>query len=336
MSNRFSGRTILVTGCAGFIGSNLAMSLLQQGARVVGLDDLSSGSDSRIEGLLHSGNGQFDFTKGSITDPDAVSTVIKECDSVINLAAQISVQDSIVDPETTYDVNIGGFLNIHKASRNSSVQRLVYASSAAVYGDNSGSPCSEYTLPRPQSPYAASKIANEHIAAATNAGSAGRLNTIGARFFNVYGANQTEHNGYAAVIPKWVNALMSGEPAKIFGDGSASRDFCYVDDVCAALCLMLNLDWQPPSPVYNIGSGTSTTLSQLHATLVRTMIDCGLPPAHPSPVYLPVRAGDILQSISDISLATEELGYSPETQLAVGLKTIIDFQVSREEGSKTS
>ena len=221
--------TWLVTGAAGFIGSNLSSHLLEAGERVVGFDNFASGTKANVE-RLSAAEGDFAFVEGDIRDADAVIKAARGARVVVHLAAQVAVQESIEDFAYTDSVNVGGFLNVLSAAGGAKAETFIYASSCAVYGDAPALPLPEGEPPRPLSPYAVSKLADEHYAGVIDQSLAGTA-LLGFRLFNIYGPWQDASGGYAAVIPKWIECCLEGRRPVMFGDGEASRDFCFVGDV---------------------------------------------------------------------------------------------------------
>lgn len=315
-------KTWLVTGAAGFIGSNVTARILEKGDRVIGLDNFSTGRRSNIDRLSGAGHNLFSFIKGDVRDPEAVRDVLHESDCVVHLAAQISVQRSIDDPVETDSINIGGFMSLVDAAGKANVQKVIYASSCAVYGDNPKLPLDEDERPRPLSPYAVSKYANDLYAEVLS-----RLNSdlelVGLRFFNIFGAWQDASGGYAAVIPRWISLLAAGEQATIFGDGNATRDFCHVDNVSSAIINIGERDEPAPHNVFNIGTGVQTSLSELHRTVVDAIEEGGRTVSCPEPTHLPWRDGDIVHSVASIDRARDTLGYNPDTTLQVGIRRML-------------
>lgn len=314
-------RKWLITGSAGFIGSNLAKTLLNNGQAVVGLDNFFSGFPRNIDRLERIGGGRFEFVEGSILDADKLEQAIQGCDVVVHLAAQVSVMRSFDLPYETLQINEEGFLAVHQAAVRNGVSRMVYASTCAVYGDNPALPLSETEMPRPLSPYAASKLGNENWAQSLAVKAPG-LVTVGLRFFNVFGAWQDPHGGYAAVIPKWIDALLQNQPITVFGDGSATRDFCHVDNICHAIQLAAAPDFTPNYPCYNIGTGVESSLMDLYQQISAALQDYGVDLSGVVPQHAPPRSGDIVRSVGDIQRAQTDMGYRPLVSLTEGLRRI--------------
>lgn len=321
-------RRWLVTGGAGFIGSHLVETLLTMGQEVVTLDNYSSGRRRTLAALLmdtRRPSKQLEVIYGDIRDLELCRTAARGCDHVLHHAALGSVPGSVVDPLGAYNVNEGGFLNVLVAAREANVKSLVFASSSAVYGDDLAPVKDEKQIGRVLSPYAAGKRANEAQAEAF--GACYGLATVGLRYFNVYGPRQDPAGPYAAVIPAWLTALTNGTTVTINGDGTTSRDFCFMMDVVqanlrAALC-------GPPAGgcVLNIGSGQRTTLAELLAALRQELEVLGRP-VTAEVRHGPFRKGDIQHSLADITLARSVLGYVPQYDLVEGLKRAFPYYLS--------
>ena len=320
-----AGHRWLITGAAGFIGCNLARFLLERGQRVVGFDNFFSGKRENVDRLERRFGDSFAFREGDILDRPAVEDAMRDCSAAVHLAAQVSVIRSIGDPRETQAINGTGFLNAYLAAAEMGVSCLVYASSCAVYGDNPALPLSERAEPRPLSPYAASKLANE-VYAAGMALTAPHMRVVGLRFFNIFGAWQDAAGGYAAVIPKWIGLLMAGKPPVLYGDGSATRDFCHVDNVCEAVWRAADRRPGGGHEVFNVGTGVSTRLDTLHATIRRKLEAGGFDGKLPSPTLEPAREGEIRQSVADIAKAKGGLGFRPEVGLEEGLSRLLSEQ----------
>ena len=321
---RENPRSWLITGVAGFIGSNLLEELLSLGQTVVGLDNLSTGFQSNIDDVAGSpiarnGGGVFHFIKGDVRDLRVCAKAVKGVDYVLHQAALGSVPRSIIDPATCNSVNVDGFLNLLIAARDANVKRLVYASSCAVYGDSPVSPlCEDDANGSLLSPYAATKLTNEVYAAVFQRTYG--LQLVGLRYFNVFGPRQDPNGAYAAVIPRWISKLLKGEQCEILGDGETSRDFCHVADVAQANILAaLSERSIGHSPVYNVGCGNETTLNELFRMIRLGLV--GFLPAIASvqPRYGPFRDGDIRRSAADISRIRQQLEYEPTHTTARGL-----------------
>jgi UDP-N-acetylglucosamine 4-epimerase len=318
----------LVTGTAGFIGSNLLEALLRLNQRVIGLDNYATGSLNNLEQvqvLVGSKKWKnFAQIEGNIRDPSTCKRMCQGVDFVLHQAALGSVPLSIAEPEESHASNVTGFLNMLVAARDNGVKRFVYASSCALYGDAPGLPKVEHQIGNCLSPYAATKRANELYADAF--ARCYGLETIGLRYFNVFGQRQDPEGPYAAVIPKWIAAMIKNEPVRINGDGKTTRDFCYVANVVQANLLAATV--QNPdalNELYNVGVHAQTSLNQLFALLRDNLI-----PHHPqlagsAPVYLEFRPGDVRHSEADISKAERLLGYRPSHSVDQGLKEALDW-----------
>jgi len=299
----------VVTGGAGFIGSHLCDRLIESGYEVVVLDDLSTGKEANIAHLMNAPH--FTFLKGSILNRDLLSQAFEGATYVFHQAAIASVPRSIADPRGTHEVNVTGTLHVLESARDEKVRKVVLASSAAVYGDAHTPPLYEDMIPRPLSPYAAQKLSAEAYCAAFT--EVYGLPTVALRYFNVYGPRQDPDSEYAAVIPKFVRAALRGEPLTIYGDGSQTRDFTYVEDVASANTLAAASD---ATGVFNIGGGGSVTIEELAHSIVSAANGT------PQMSYAPARTGDIEHSRADIT-RSKAFGWSPSTPLNPGLRNVI-------------
>ncbi len=316
-------RRWLVTGVAGFIGSHLLETLLGLGQEVVGLDNFATGRRSNLDDVRARVGadawGRFTLIEGDIVDPDTCARACQGVQTVLHQAALGSVPRSIEDPQRSHAANVTGMLNMLVAARHAGVARFVYASSSSVYGDEPNLPKIENRIGRPLSPYAATKLFDEVYAEVF--GRSYGLQTIGLRYFNVFGPRQDPNGPYAAVIPRWAAAILAGQPCIINGDGETSRDFCYVANaVQANLRAALVENPAAVGQVYNVAVGGRTTLTQLHAMLAEALraVRPGLEVAPPR--YAEFRAGDVRHSEADISKAQRLLGYHPECDLSTGLQ----------------
>ncbi|MES2177429.1 MAG: SDR family oxidoreductase [Gemmatimonadota bacterium] len=332
-----SPKVWLVTGAAGFIGSNLVEELVALGQRVVGLDNFSTGHRANLDDVVAAtagASGVFSFVEGDIRDTAICRKAADGVDYVLHHAALASVPESLVDPLTSCQVNVDGFLNVMLAARDASAQRVVYASSSAVYGDAATVPQVEHDTGMVLSPYAASKAANELYAAAFQRSYG--LETVGLRYYNIFGRRQDPEGAYAAVIPRWTAKLLSEQPCEVFGDGGASRDFCYVANVVQANVLAATApDPVVTSQAYNIACGAETTLNELFY-----IIRDGLAAVHPvvanaTPSYAPERLGDIRRSVADISKARHSLGYEPLRSTADGLREALHWYATQYLSSES-
>lgn len=304
----------LVTGGAGFIGSHLTRHLVSLGEQVRVLDDFSSGSAQRLQDLT----GRIDLVQGSVHDEDVVRRCMSNVRFVLHQAAQASVPLSMHDPIGTYQANTMGTLNVLNAARLNGVQRVVMASTSAVYGNNPVSPKSERMAPDPISPYASSKLATESMGQVFTEGYG--LPCVMLRYFNVYGPGQDPNSAYAAAIPKFLAKMARGERPVVFGDGGQTRDFVYVRDVVRANLLAMSSS-AAIGKTYNVASGSAVTILDIvNAIADHLGIDA-------NPEFLPARAGDVRDSLADVSRIANDLGFRAETSLSVGLGETIDSVV---------
>lgn len=333
-----SPATWLVTGVAGFIGSNLLQELLGLGQNVVGLDNFSTGFRANLDDALaapESGRGSFRFIEGDIRSLSACRDACSGVDYVLHQAALGSVPRSIDDPITSNSVNVDGFLNMLVAAHEAGVKRVVYASSCAVYGDSTDLPLNESAAGNCLSPYATTKLANEMYASVFHRTYG--LSLTGLRYFNVFGRRQDPQGAYAAVIPRWISNLLAGERCQIHGDGLTSRDFCYVGNVAQANLLAAMAPASADAArVYNVACGRETTLNELFR-----MIRLGLAGYEPaiagaSPEYGADRRGDIRRSTADISRIQHDLGYEPTCSTAQGLGLTLEWYVRNSSSRATS
>ena len=313
-------RKILVTGGAGFIGSNLCEELVKKGNYVVCLDNFSTGHIENIQGLLD--NNRFKLIEGDIRNLDTCLKAVNGVDVVFHEAALGSIPRSIDDPITTNAVNISGFLNMLVAAKNAKIDRFIFAASSSAYGDNETIPKVEDTIGKPLSPYALTKYVDElyaHVFSITYG-----LKYIGIRYFNVFGRRQNPNNAYAAVIPLFIKKLLKHEQPIINGDGSNSRDFTYIDNIIHINMLALEtLSPKAFNQIYNGAGGENTSVLELEQLITKNLsaydncIDCIVP------IFGPNRIGDIKHSKASISKAKELLGYTPVCTFEDGLKKTI-------------
>ena len=314
---RAEPRTWLVTGVAGFIGSHLLEALLRFGQTVVGLDNFSTGSPRNLDDVRRRVTDEawarFTFHQGTVLDIGPCREASNRVDYVLHHAGFVSVPLSIEDPIGCHDANVTGTLNLLIAARDNRVRRVVFASSSAVYGDDERLPKIETQVGRPLSPYAASKTMSEIQARLCH--DLYGLETIGLRYFNVFGPRQNPRGGYAAVIPHWIVALLAGRECVIHGDGAITRDFCYVADIVQAnLLAAITRERSAPGEVFNVGLGAQTTLDQLYAMLAARVAALTGAPVRPV-THGPPRPGDIRHSGADIGKITRTLGFCPEANL---------------------
>jgi UDP-N-acetylglucosamine 4-epimerase len=319
----------LVTGAAGFIGSNLVEALLKLNQRVTGLDNFATGHQRNLDQVRElvgeSAWSNFNFVQGDICLPDDCARACQGVDFVLHQAALGSVPRSIANPQLTNETNITGFLNMLVAARDAKVRRFVYAASSSTYGDHPGLPKVEDRIGKPLSPYAVTKYVNELYADVF--GRTYGMESVGLRYFNVFGPRQDPNGAYAAVIPKWVMALIRNEELRINGDGETSRDFCYVDNVVQANLLAAMADGEAANQVYNVALNDRTSLNQLHAQMCTLLVDRFPHLSAHKPTYVDFRAGDVRHSQADISKAAALLGYAPTHRIGDGLKQAMDWYV---------
>ena len=317
-------KTVLITGGAGFIGSNLIEVLLTQKNKVVCLDNFATGKRENITPFLNDQN--FTLIEGDIRDPETCAKAVKGVEIVLHQAALGSVPRSIKDPITTNSVNIEGFLNMLVASKDAEVQRFVYAASSSTYGDHPGLPKVEDRIGKPLSPYAVTKYVNELYADVFY--KTYGLETIGLRYFNVFGKRQDPEGAYAAVIPKFTMQLMNGESPVINGDGSHSRDFTYIDNVVQINQLAAIAD-NPGAvnEVYNVAFGANASLNDLVSLLKPLLADHNPAIADIEVIYGPERPGDVKHSLANIDKARKLLSYNPEIDFATGLAKTISWYI---------
>lgn len=315
-------KTILITGGAGFIGSNLCEYFLSKNYNVICLDNFSTGHRYNLEGFLNTDN--FQLIEGDIRNLETCHQAVQGVNYVLHQAALGSVPRSINDPITTNDVNVSGFLNMLVAARDANVKRFVYAASSSTYGDSLGLPKVEEVIGKPLSPYAITKYVNELYAEIFS--KTYGLETIGLRYFNVFGRKQDPNGAYAAVIPKFVMQLMQHESPKINGDGNYSRDFTYIDNVIQMNELaMITENPEAINTVYNTAYGDRNTLNDLVGYLKTFLTEYDAEIAKIKIEYGANRAGDIPHSLASIDKAKSILGYSPKFSLQEGLKEAVSW-----------
>jgi UDP-N-acetylglucosamine 4-epimerase len=336
----------LITGVAGFIGSNLLEALLKLNQRVVGLDNFVTGHQRNLDEVKTLVNPaqwlNFNFIQGDIRNLADCQKATQGVDYILHQAALGSVPRSIEDPITSNATNITGFLNMLVAARDAKVKRFVYAASSSTYGDHPALPKVEDNIGKPLSPYAVTKYVNELYAEVFEKSYC--VQSIGLRYFNVFGPRQDPNGAYAAVIPKWIASMIKGEPVYINGDGETSRDFCFIANVVQANLLAATAVIALPlvnagkaqqyifnSKVFNIALGDSTTLNELY-----TLLKANLQPHYPyledaQPIYRDFRVGDVRHSLADISKAQSQLGYAPSTRIAQGLTLAMPWYLSQDK-----
>ena len=320
--------TWLVTGVAGFIGSNLLESLLKLDQTVVGLDNFATGHQhnlDQVQALVTPAQwSRFTFHESDIADQADCSRACAGVDHVLHQAALGSVPRSIQDPITTNRANIDGFLNMLVAARDAGVQSFTYAASSSTYGDHTALPKVEANIGKPLSPYAVTKYVNE-LYADVFARSYG-MRTIGLRYFNVFGERQDPDGAYAAVIPRWIAAMIRGDEVQINGDGETSRDFCFIDNVVQINLLAALAPEQATNEVYNVAVGDRTTLNTLFTTLRDALAANGID-YEKDPVYADFRPGDVRHSQADVSKASRLLGYAPSHGIGSGIDRAIPWYI---------
>jgi len=312
------GKCVVVTGGAGFIGSNLARALAQDNTVIV-IDDLSTGYFKNIRDLVDT--NKIKFIKGSVTDLDILQKTFRDVDYVFHQAAITSVPKSIEDPVKSNDVNVNGTLNVLVAARDNNVKKVVFASSCSVYGDTPTLPKHEDMIPRPISPYSVNKLIGEYYCSVFT--KVYGLKTAALRYFNVYGPRQDPKGDYAAVIPRFINMFLKNKPPVIYGDGEQTRDLIYVNDVVNANIIAAE---SKETGIFNIAGGKQVSINKLAKHIMQ------ITGKNLQPVYKKSRLGDIIHSSADISKAKQKLGYEPKFALQKGLEeTIKWFQKQKKK-----
>ena len=328
-------KTWLITGVAGFIGSNLLEKLLILNQKVVGLDNFETGHQYNIDEALQDANNissrdqncNFNFINGDIRNLNDCMQACDGVDYVLHQAALGSVPRSIEDPLATNEANINGFLNILISSKDKKVKRFIYAASSSSYGDNTDLPKIEHMIGNPLSPYAVTKLVNELYANvfAKNY----NLKTIGLRYFNIFGKRQDPNGAYAAVIPKWVASILNNKEVYINGDGETSRDFCYIENaVQANILAAMTTNKEAIDQVYNVALNQRTSLNQLYKLIEDKIIERVEGLEQKNPVYRDFRAGDVRHSQASIDKAKELLNYRPQYKVSDGLNEAIDWYIN--------
>jgi UDP-N-acetylglucosamine 4-epimerase len=326
-----SPRTWLITGVAGFIGSNLLETLLKLDQKVVGLDNFSTGFQHNLDEVQSQVSKdqwqRFTFVKGDIRDLGACKHACDGVDYVLHQAALGSVPRSIEDPITTNENNISGFLNMLVAARDAKVRRFVYAASSSTYGDHPDLPKMEDKIGKPLSPYAVTKLVNElytDVFAKTY-----NFKTIGLRYFNIFGQRQDPNGAYAAVIPKWFAGLIKNETIYINGDGETSRDFCFIENCVQANILAATVEEDlATNQVYNVAFGERTTLNELYQLIQERVAVVNASAAEAEAQYRDFRAGDVRHSLADVSKAKENIGYEPQFSVRNGLDKAAEWYLA--------
>lgn len=319
----------LITGCAGFIGSNLLETLLKANQQVVGLDNFATGHQRNLDEVQQLVSpaqwANFSFINGDIRNLADCQQACNNVDYVLHQAALGSVPRSLADPITSNGTNISGFLNMLVAARDAGVKRFVYAASSSTYGDHPALPKVEDAIGKPLSPYAVTKYVNE-LYADVFSRSYG-FHSIGLRYFNVFGPRQDPNGAYAAVIPKWTAAMIANQNVVINGDGETSRDFCFVANAVQAN-LRAAVAEITHAEVFNVALGDRTTLNELFAAIVASLADNGIS-YEKTPQYGDFRAGDVRHSQADISKAQRMLGYAPEYRISEGIKLAMPWYIQQ-------
>lgn len=323
-----SPRTWLITGVAGFIGSNLLEVLLRLDQKVVGLDNFATGHQRNLEEVKSLVSAQhwanFEFIQGDIRKPEDCQQACSGVDYVLHQAALGSVPRSINDPVTTNATNIDGFLNMIVAARDAQVKSFTYAASSSTYGDHPDLPKVEDRIGKPLSPYAVTKYVNELYAEVFSRTYG--FQTIGLRYFNVFGRRQDPDGAYAAVIPKWTAAMLNKENVQINGDGETSRDFCFIENVVQMNLLAATANATVKNQVYNVAVGDRTSLNELFGYLVGALNANGIV-YNAKPIYREFREGDVRHSQADISKATSALGYQPQFSIKEGIQKAMPWYI---------
>jgi UDP-N-acetylglucosamine 4-epimerase len=326
----------LVTGAAGFIGSNLIEALLKLNQRVTGLDNFATGHQHNLDQVRDLVGADawrnFTFINGDIRVLDDCTRACQGVDYVLHQAALGSVSRSIIDPITTNDTNVTGFLNMLTAARDAKTRRFVYAASSSTYGDHPALPKIESQIGNPLSPYAVTKYVNELFADVF--GRCYGMETIGLRYFNVFGPRQDPHGAYAAVIPQWIAALIRNNDLFINGDGETSRDFCFIDNVVQANLLAATAPETAANQVYNVALNERTSLNQLHDMMCALLREQFPHLDGHKPQFVAFRAGDVRHSQADITKAETLLGFAPTHRIGEGLKQAMEWYVRNLEPAK--
>jgi UDP-N-acetylglucosamine 4-epimerase len=334
---KLNQKTWLITGVAGFIGSNLAEELLKLNQKVISLDNFATGHRYNLEHIKNSVSSEewerFIFVEGDITNFDTCMSIAKDVDIILHQAALGSVPRSIDNPLISNNANVTGFLNMLTAAKDNGVKRFVYASSSSVYGDSQELPKVEERTGKVLSPYAVTKAVNELYMEVFY--KCYGFESIGLRYFNVFGKRQDPNGAYAAVMPKWIKQMLAGEDVYINGDGETSRDFTYIDNVVQANILAATTtNTKALAQAYNTAAGGRETLNNLYKTIAKELKE-NLPNLEiKEPIYRDFRAGDIRHSNANIDKAKELLGYKPTYTLEEGLKESIPWYINDIKGIK--
>ena len=327
----------LVTGAAGFIGSHLLETLLRAGQKVTTLDNFATGHQRNLDEVRQLVGEQawqnHRFIQGDIADPATCQMACEGVDVVLHQAALGSVPRSIATPLVTHQANATGFLNMLAAARDAGAKRFVYAASSSTYGDSPTLPKVEDVIGNPLSPYAVTKYLNELYAQVFQR--CYGFETVGLRYFNVFGPRQDPNGAYAAVIPRWIAAMLRGEPCTINGDGETSRDFCFVANAVQANLRAAYAPLAADVPqVYNVAVGDRTTLVQLHRLIGEMLVSKQAVSAVPEPAFAPFRAGDVRHSLANVDKARQNLGYEPTHDVRAGMAEAADWYIQSARQSQ--
>ncbi len=324
-----SPKTWLVTGCAGFIGSNLLETLLLLEQKVIGLDNFATGHQHNLDEVQQQVSieqwSNFSFLEGDIRNIEDCTKAVGGVDYILHQAALGSVPRSIADPILTNSANITGFLNMLVAAKDAQVSSFVYAASSSTYGDHPALPKVEDTIGKPLSPYAVTKYVNELYADVFH--KTYGLNATGLRYFNVFGKRQDPDGAYAAVIPKWTAAMIENQDVLINGDGETSRDFCFVENAVQANILAATAEQEGKNQIYNVALGDRTTLNTLFDSIKRALQSNGVD-YQKSPTYGDFRVGDVRHSQADISKAKSMIGFEPEFRIQQGIDKAMPWYIN--------
>ncbi|MDA0149385.1 NAD-dependent epimerase/dehydratase family protein [Vibrio sp. LaRot3] len=322
-------RTWMLTGCAGFIGSNLLEYLLSHDQKVIGLDNFATGHQHNlddVQSIVSPSQWQnFEFIKGDIREPNDYAHMLEKVDYVLHQAALGSVPRSINDPVTSNNVNIDGFLNVLNAAKDAKVKNFVYAASSSTYGDHPALPKLEENIGKPLSPYAVTKYVNELYADVFSR--TYDFNSIGLRYFNVFGPRQDPNGAYAAVIPKWAAAIIENDTIYVNGDGETSRDFCFIKNVIEAN-IRCALSTPDSAKVYNVAVGDRTSLNTLIDIMISEANQCGTTYSK-DPVHRDFRAGDVRHSQASIEKITNDVGYKASYSIRQGLAIAMKWYIEK-------
>ncbi len=324
---KLANTLVCVTGGAGFIGGHLIDALIELGAKITVIDDLSNSNPSHIASLMDSHPEQLRFIQGSILDPISMAAAVEGARFVFHLAALGSVPKSVEDPARTWVVNATGTMRVLSAAQEAGATRVIYSASSSAYGDNPTLPKQESQAPEPESPYAAAKLAGESLCRSW--ASCYGIDTACLRYFNIFGPRQAADSAYAAVVPAFLKSYLNSQSPTIFGSGHQTRDFTHVTNAVYANLLAAANDSPLKGQTFNIGAGQQTSINQLATILKEHLGLSGLDPAHH-----PERIGEVRDSVADISHATQTLNYKPITTLQDGLKTTAHWY--RDQNQHTS